>query len=170
MMKKILIILIALTLFLSGCSSATALTEQETTEIEYTEATISPDEALGALHVSGAEVSPPNSAGGVDWTVYLTNESDKTIKYITFTVQPFNAVDDPVMCEISGMSEKYMRATGPIYPVAEDPVNNGCSFTWENEWYNSNISYATMLEINIEYMDGSSIEIPKGIIERVNYQ
>ena len=61
--------------------------------------------------------SSPNSAGGVDLNIVLKNISDKTIKYVVFSVEAFNRVDDPVRCDIR--NDKYFRGrdTGPIEPL-----------------------------------------------------
>lgn len=47
-----------------------------------------------------------NSAGGVSPVLLWTNNTGKTIKYITFYMTPYNAVDDPVTDEIT--EKKYV--------------------------------------------------------------
>lgn len=56
----------------------------------------------------------PNSAGGVGPTIIWRNDSGATIKYITFTVVPYNAVGDIVSCTISGETVVKLKVTGPI--------------------------------------------------------
>lgn len=55
-----------------------------------------------------------NSAGGVSPVLLWTNNTGKTIKYITFYMTPYNAVDDPVTDEITGKNTFACKETGPI--------------------------------------------------------
>lgn len=57
-----------------------------------------------------------NSVGGISPTIYWRNNSTKTIKYVTFTVTPYNAVWDPVRCSIRGYSTHQLQVTGPVAP------------------------------------------------------
>ncbi len=57
-----------------------------------------------------------NSVGGVEPIIRWRNDSGKTIKYIYFTVVPYNAVGDIVSCRISGDSTEYLQVTGPYEP------------------------------------------------------
>ncbi len=61
-----------------------------------------------------------NSANGVTPTVCFRNNSSKTIKYVTFTLVPINAVGDNVACTIRGYSSVKARVVGPIYPTKFD--------------------------------------------------
>lgn len=54
--------------------------------------------------------SEPNSASGVDCNIVWKNISSRTIKYITFTVVPYNAINDTVTCGIRGYSETRVNA------------------------------------------------------------
>lgn len=59
-----------------------------------------------------------NSANGVTPTICFRNNSGKTIKYVTFTLVPMNAVGDKVSCSIRGYSATQARLVGPIYPTS----------------------------------------------------
>ena len=61
-----------------------------------------------------------NSAGGASPRIGFKNNSGKTIKYIEFTMVPYNAVDDAVTCEIRGYSSVVGRVTGPIETFSMD--------------------------------------------------
>ena len=61
-----------------------------------------------------------DSVGGVSPSIGYRNNSDKTIKYIDFTMVPYNAVGDTVSCEIRGNSAATGRVTGPIDTFAID--------------------------------------------------
>ena len=54
---------------------------------------------------------------GVSPTVCFRNNSSKTIKYVTFTLVPLNAVGDRVSCTISGRSTTSAQVVGPIAPT-----------------------------------------------------
>lgn len=61
-----------------------------------------------------------NSVGGVSPSIGYRNNSGKTIKYIDFTMVPYNAVGDAVSCTIRGYSSAVGEVTGPIEPFAID--------------------------------------------------
>jgi hypothetical protein len=95
--------------------------------------------------------SYPNSAGGVDVSIDITNISDKTIKYIRYTVKPYNAVGDVVRGEISRNSLKNLRETGPINSAGKTSGSY-----WSNVWYNNSIRFIKLTKVNITYMDNTS--------------
>ena len=57
---------------------------------------------------------------GVSPTICFRNNSNKTIKYVTFTIVPFNAVGDRASCTITGRSAVSTRVVGPIAPTKFD--------------------------------------------------
>lgn len=61
-----------------------------------------------------------NYADGVSPTICFRNNSNKAIKYVTFTMVPFNAVGDRVRCEVRGYSATTARLVGPIEPTRFD--------------------------------------------------
>jgi len=107
----------------------------------------------GLISITGFSTSRPNSAGGVNMTIKWKNESENEIKYITFDVQPFNAVDDSVSCEIRRNSSIDLEFTGPFKAGSRN------TSTERNAWYNSDIRSARLNEIVIEYMDGAKVEV-----------
>ena len=58
-----------------------------------------------------------NSVGGVSPTIYYCNNSGKVIKYITWYMTPYNAVNDAVTCSVRGKSQVIGKTTGPINPM-----------------------------------------------------
>jgi hypothetical protein len=98
-------------------------------------------------------LEPPDSVGGVHVSISFTNQSTKTIKYITFSVAPYNAVDDQVSSEIGGKSEARLRQTGPL---ASGESN--CGY-WKNVWYNGTIKSGSLVSVEIEYMDGQTVTL-----------
>lgn len=107
----------------------------------------------------------PNSAGGVNLHIKWKNTSDKVVKYAYFTCELYNAVDDVVSNTITGRYAFTGTVTGPINPgdIYGDYV------LWENAWWNHSGKYAKITEIEIEYMDGTEIEIPQGQINTLFY-
>lgn len=93
----------------------------------------------------------PNSVGGVGVKFSFKNDTEKTVKYASFTFLPFNAVQDVVSCNTKGNTRFTIRYTGPLNPGA---VHRGCYC--ENCWYNNTITAVALVEIQVEYMDGSS--------------
>lgn len=111
--------------------------------------------------IRGAGVSEINSANGVDFSIdwaYIDNAKD--IKYIEFTVTPYNNVGDLQRCNISGHSNFTGKVTGPI--SANDKFDNS---TWGTAWYNSTISCIKLNKVEVFYLDGSKYtyvkELPK---------
>ena len=118
--------------------------------------------------IRGAGVSDINSANGVDFSIdwaYVDNTKD--IKYIEFTVTPYNNVGDLQKCNISGHSNFTGKVTGPI--SANEKFDNS---TWGTAWYNNTISCIKLNKVEVFYIDGSKYtyvkELPK-ILES-NYQ
>lgn len=107
--------------------------------------------------------SKPNSFGGVDAHIVWKNTSDKTIKYITFELVPYNAVGDIVACDIRGFRRAGGTVTGPIKPGQ----TYGYGYYWDCMWYNNTIKKIVLTEIDIEYMDGTTKNIAPEDIEHV---
>jgi hypothetical protein len=113
-----------------------------------------------SLLIRNVKIEDVNSADGVSFSIEWLNTSSKAIKYIYFTVVPYNSVEDIVSCQINGRSSFTGKVTGPVEP--ENP--HMISF-WENAWYNNTISCIEITKVGVEYIDGSSYvyvrEIPK---------
>ena len=129
---------------LTGCGTSA----RYEAELKYAE---DAKKAGTPILIEDIEPSYPNSAGGVDVEIDITNISDKTIKYIRYTVKPYNAVGDVVRGEISRQSLKRLRETGPI---ASGERTRGSY--WSNTWYNYSIRCIKVTRVDITYMDGSS--------------
>lgn len=115
------------------------------------------------IKIKKAYLSSPNSAGGVDAHLVWKNVSNKTIKYLNWSGYPINAVGDPVSCEVRGTIEGGGMVTGPIKPG----TTYGYGTYWDCLWYNYSAKKLVLTEINIEYMDGSSININKNELKYV---
>ena len=130
----------------------------------------SENEIQSSIKVYDVFVSDIDSADGVDMQIAWENTSSKTIKYIYFTVEAYNAVDDKVYCEIGDYNEFEGYATGPfesgfstlIYDSSKDEYY--VDMYWENCYYNSDIRYFELTNIRIVYMDNTEIEINKDYV------
>lgn len=91
----------------------------------------------------------PNSAGGATAKIKIINTSSQTIKYVTLTLMPYNAVGDVAPSEIGEKTTARVRFTGPITP---DDMDSG---TWEPLWYNHSIRCIELVDVEIIYMNGS---------------
>ena len=97
---------------------------------------------------------------------FLNLESSKTIKYITFTVDPYNTIGNKATCNI----RRYSRFNGTI----TGPINSGVwrgndGYSWEHAWYNNTIVKVKLVEINIEYMDGTTMKIGENDIKSIQF-
>lgn len=106
-----------------------------------------------SIRITSYYTSSPNSAGGVDVNFYYKNLSDKVIKYLIWEGHPINAVEDAVSCTIRGYSTYRGRDTGP---VKKGQSGGG---HWSCVWYNYQIKKMILTGIEIEYMDGSTLNI-----------
>ncbi|MBE5764336.1 MAG: leucine-rich repeat domain-containing protein [Clostridiales bacterium] len=126
------------------------------------------DEVRSLIKVYDIFVTDIDSADGVDMTISWENTSSKTIKYIYFSVEAYNAVHDKVYCEIRGYNVFIGSITGPLEPGYSNLIydsNKDEYFIdggWENCYYNSDIKYFDLTNIRIIYMDNTEIEIGKG--------
>ena len=78
--------------------------------------TVSVRRAASVIQINETRLGYPNSAGGCDYHLVFTNLSSKTIKYLHWSGQVYNRVNDPVYCEIRRTSTFSGRDTGPIAP------------------------------------------------------
>jgi len=102
-----------------------------------------------------------NSVGGVDFRLeWLFLDEAKAIKYVYFTVVPFNAVGDVLSCDISGHTSFIGKVTGPVQAGSDLQTSS-----WGAAWYNSTTACIIVTKVKIEYMDGTSYtyikELPK---------
>lgn len=111
------------------------------------------------LSIYSVNTSVPNSVGGVDANIVFANLSGKTIKYIYFTLTPYNAVYDIVKSEIANKSKVELEMTGPISQTNILDYDKLLHTTSENVWYNSNIKFALLNSVRIVYMDGEEVII-----------
>ena len=160
-------VLIYIVCLVVGNSAETATHASESTEKAsdtqvITPHTYSKDEIKKIIDIMWIETDIPNSVGGVDLRIHWKNNSEKTIKYITFECVPYNAVDDAVFSEIGYRSKFRGIITGPINPGEGTDGGNRTTYggsRWENAWYNSTIRYAKLVGIKIDYMDGSEVNL-----------
>ena len=117
--------------------------------------------AAKAITIEDSTLDYPNSVGGCDYYLKYTNNSSKTIKYLYWTGITYNAVDDPVSCEIRRTSTFSGKNTGPI---ASGESGGGY---WDCIVYNYSADYMRLTQIRIIYMDGSSINIGAADIARL---
>jgi len=91
-----------------------------------------------------------NSADGLYLMWAAKNLASKEIKYLTFTVEFFNAVDDPAYDQITNKASTTIRLIGPI--ESKD------SFLYRKLiGYNGACSYIVITDITIEYTDGTKV-------------
>ncbi|NLC41720.1 MAG: zinc-ribbon domain-containing protein [Erysipelothrix sp.] len=92
--------------------------------------------------------------GGVEWTFYLRNNTDKEIKYIFLAWDCYNGVDDLIKDEITGKTSVSLKYTGPLAPWATTTLLNN-----SNKFYNSTYKKSIYTLIEVEYMDGKTEKI-----------
>jgi outer membrane murein-binding lipoprotein Lpp len=123
------------------------------------------DKARSIMRISNSYPSKPNSAGGVDLYISWKNNSDKVIKYVDFSVEPYNAVNDKVRSEIGRNSLYKGRETGPF---KKGEGSKGNTY-WENAWYNNTIKTVQIIGVDIEYMDGTKVTLIGDDLKYIQY-
>ena len=137
-----------------------AIDQTAKTNDSFTEKQIK-QESGQKIFINRVMITEINSSNGISFKIeWKYIDTSKTIKYIYFSVIPYNAVGDIQSCEISGSSSFTGQVTGPI--SAEDyPIVS----RWENAWYNNTIKCIKITKIKVIYTDGSSYsyinELPK---------
>ena len=117
--------------------------------------------AVNAIIIDYAELDYPNSVGGCDYNFEYTNISPKTIKYLYWTGTAYNAVDDPVYCDVRNRSTLSGKDTGPV-----EQGESGGGY-WDCVIYNYSAAYVKLSQVQIIYMDGSSLTISGDDIARI---
>lgn len=105
---------------------------------------------MGSLIEVGKFRFEINGANGVSLEHKYFNTTDKVIKYITFSYVPYNAVGDKVSCTVRDKVVSAGKLTGPINPKREGRVK------WDTLWYNPTVSRIVLVQIDIDYMDGTN--------------
>ena len=102
---------------------------------------------LTIIKASIADVSEHTE--GTSFKVRVSNPTEKTIKYITFSVVGLNAVGDPVRDRIKGGPTMVVRAIGPI------EKDEGGTYNWEYMWHTDIVEKFRITEVKVQYMDNS---------------
>lgn len=113
----------------------------------------------------------PDSAGGVDVFIDIYNNSNKTIKSITYTVRPYNAAGQVVSSEIGNKTDANLKFTGPVAPhefskteykldsyISDSKIiydDNWYYHYWSTVWYNQSIASIRLISARIQYTDGT---------------
>jgi len=104
------------------------------------------------LFIRGTSVTDINSAGGVSFSIdFGYFNSKKKIKYLYFTVVPYNNVGDMQICSVNRSSTFTGKITGPI--LAENKFDTSL---WENAWYNNTITCIKITKVKVIYTDDST--------------
>lgn len=112
------------------------------------------DEKLPVI-ITAANISVPNAIDGVTFLVSWANTSTKSIKYVKFEAQPYNAVGDPVRCDVRKAGRREFTCTGPFNPGYPDgSIFDG--FKFRHAWYNGSIRCVEIVACEVIYMDNSS--------------
>ena len=90
-----------------------------------------------------------NSADGIEPTLFIANNSGKSIKYVDFNATFYNAVGDKVRNDIGNSYSKALQIIGPIKPWTMD------YFKWDPVFYSPVVKRMYVKSATITYMDGS---------------
>jgi hypothetical protein len=116
--------------------------------------------------INGILVYGINSADGVKFRIECGYfDKSKDIKYLYFTVLPYNSVGDVQSCDIGGHSYFEGKVTGPI--SASDEINE---YYWDCAWYNNTISCLKITKVKVVYMDGSSYTFANELSKVMNLE
>lgn len=103
---------------------------------------------LGILESGIFDVS--DYTEGTGFRVSVFNTGKKTIKYVTFTLQGLNAVNDTVRDRLTGTTFPTFKGIGPIEP------GEVASYSKDYMWHTDVVDAFRIKQIKIEFMDGTS--------------
>ena len=90
-----------------------------------------------------------NSAGGVEPDIKFTNNTNKQIAYVYFTVKFYDRMGSPAYCSIKNTTVQRLDFTGPLNAgVTKYP-------SWNPVIYNSTVGAIKPLKIEVVFTDGS---------------
>ena len=123
------------------------------------------EEAKKLIRVTKVAVSAPDSAGGVELYFNYINNSDKVIKYVNFSVTFYNAVGDVVKGKYDQSTVNRCYDTGPF------KKGEGRTGTWWHwgDFYNWDITSVKLVDLSIEYTDGTTVTLTKDQVAGVQY-
>ena len=123
------------------------------------------EEARKLIRVTKVAVSAPDSAGGVELYFNYINNSDKVIKYVNFSVTFYNAVGDVVKGKYDQSTVNRCYDTGPF------KKGEGRTGTWWHwgDFYNWDITSVKLVDLSIEYTDGTTVTFTKDQVDGVQY-
>lgn len=143
------------------------LKEEEEKRIAEEKAKTQKDKIREIIRVTKLSTGEPNSVGGVDLFIGYKNMSEKTIKYATFVIVPYNNVGDEAICDTRKHSTFSAEDQGPH--AKGEGLAGDYNWYWKNAWYNWTIDRLELKRIDIEYMDGTKVSISGQDIEHVFY-
>ena len=126
---------------------------QKDFSIWYEQLPASSKKAAKVLTIQRSALYPPNSVGGCDYRLRFTNMSTKTIKYLYWYGNVYNAVNDKVACTVRRTYNFTGQCTGPINAHQIDDGD------WETVIYNWSAKEMRLTKVTVIYMDGSSSSI-----------
>lgn len=88
-----------------------------------------------------------NSADGIEPSILISNNSDKTIKYVDFRLYFYNAVNDPVYW--CGKSYSDLTIVGPLKPWTFS------WYEWDPVFYSSVVYKMRIKTATVTYTDGT---------------
>lgn len=86
---------------------------------------------------------------GTSAKIEVYNPTNKTIKYLWFSFIGYNAVDDIVVSNKTGLKTITTKGVGPIKP------SENASYDYKYVWFTDLIETAKISQIKVQYMDGS---------------
>ncbi len=94
------------------------------------------------------------------FSIEFYNPTNKTIKYIWFTITGINPVGDAVFNAYKGSSKFTLKGVGPI------PSKTSSSYDFKNAWFTDLVASVNINSVKVQYMDGSikTITNPKSIM------
>jgi hypothetical protein len=98
---------------------------------------------IGLLISKNSIYDESEFTNGTGFQCEVVNLSDKTIKYITFSIQGYNAVNDKVS------TIKQLKGIGPI------TKNSSSEYTFEYVWFTDIVRSYKIVLIKLQFTDGS---------------
>ena len=90
-----------------------------------------------------------NSAEGVEPSITCTNQTNKQIAYVYFTLKFYDRMGNPAYCSIRHEHTRILKITGPINAGEKD------TYYWDPIIYNGSTAAIKPIKIEVEFTDGT---------------
>jgi hypothetical protein len=148
-MRKIFLTIVMIMLAAHYVDAAEQEREANNKKLEVAQAALDATSKHGLTILQSTISDTSKYTEGTGFKITIGNPSAKSIRYVSFTVIGYNAINDPVLDPIKLTTEITVSGIGPINK------NVSMTYDWEYMWHTDLVERFKIKEIKLQYMDGS---------------